>query len=64
MKMTHHGKIGRLPKAVQEQLNRRLEKGERGGPLAAWLNSLPEVQPTRLTEQPVEVRSGMRRTFL
>jgi hypothetical protein len=44
MKMTHNGKIGRLPKAVQEQLNRRLQNCERGGPLAIWLNSLPEVQ--------------------
>jgi len=44
MNLTHNGKIGRLPKVVQEQLNRRLENGEKGGPLAAWLNSLPEVQ--------------------
>jgi hypothetical protein len=38
------GKIGRLPKAVQNQMNRRLENGEKGRPLFAWLNSLPEVQ--------------------
>jgi hypothetical protein len=44
MNLTHNGKIGRLPKAVQEQLNRRLENGEKGRGLAAWLNSLPEVQ--------------------
>jgi hypothetical protein len=44
MNLTHNGKIGRLPKAVQEQLNRRLDNGEKGRGLAAWLNSLPEVQ--------------------
>ena|ERR1039458_8944758 len=44
MNLTHNGKIGRLPKAVQEQLNRRLENGEKGGPLVAWLNALPVVQ--------------------
>ena len=44
MNLTHNGKIGRLPKAVQEQLNRRLENGENGRRLVAWLNSLPEVQ--------------------
>ena len=44
MNLTHNGKIGRLPRAVQEQLNRRLANGEKGGPLVAWLNSLPEVQ--------------------
>ena len=44
MNLTHNGKIGRLPKAVQEQLNRRLANGEKGGPLVAWLNSLPEAQ--------------------
>ncbi len=44
MNLTHNGKIGRLPKAIQDQLNRRIENGEKGGPLVAWLNSLPEVQ--------------------
>ena len=50
MNLTHNGKIGRLPKAVQEQLNRRLENGEKGGPLVAWLNSLPEVQAVLAAE--------------
>ena len=50
MNLTHNGKIGRLPKAVQEQLNRRLEQGERGGALAAWLNGLPEVQAVLAAE--------------
>jgi hypothetical protein len=44
MNQTHNGKIGRLPKAVQEQLNRRIQNGEKGRGLVAWLNSLPEVQ--------------------
>lgn len=44
MNLTHNGKIGRLPKAIQAQLNRRLENGEKGWRLVEWLNSLPEVQ--------------------
>jgi hypothetical protein len=44
MNLTHRGKIGRLPAGVQEELNRRMANGERGGRLAVWLNSLPEVQ--------------------
>ena len=44
MKKPPRGKIGRLPKAIQEQVNRRLENGEKGRPLVAWLNSLPDVQ--------------------
>jgi hypothetical protein len=50
MNLTHNGKIGRLPKTVQEQLNRRLENGEKGRGLAAWLNSLPEVQAVLAAE--------------
>lgn len=50
MNLTHNGKIGRLPKAVQEQLNRRLENGEKGRGLAAWLNALPEVQAVLAAE--------------
>jgi hypothetical protein len=44
MNPTPKGKIGRLPKAVQEQVNRRLAQGEKGRLLVAWLNSLPQVQ--------------------
>ncbi|MGA3268373.1 MAG: hypothetical protein ABSE16_16305 [Verrucomicrobiota bacterium] len=29
MNLTHNGKIGRLPKTIREELNRRLENGER-----------------------------------
>ena len=40
---TRNGKIARLPRAVREQLNRRLQDGGQGRELAGWLNSLPEV---------------------
>jgi hypothetical protein len=38
------GKIARLPKAIREELDRRLQDGEPHKQLADWLNSLPEVQ--------------------
>ena len=41
---TRKGKIARLPRAVREQLNQRLDDGESGPRLLAWLNALPEVQ--------------------
>ena len=44
MTNTRRGKIARLPKAVRDELNRRIENGEPGRPLVAWLNGLPEVQ--------------------
>ena len=44
MNATPKGKIGRLPKGLQEQVNRQLENGEPGAAVAAWLNGLPEVQ--------------------
>jgi hypothetical protein len=37
-------KIGRLPRTVREELNRRLQQREPGAPLAKWLNGLPEAQ--------------------
>src|SRR5215469_11681659 len=40
----HKGKIGRLPKTLRDEVNRRLENGQKGPALAAWLNGLPEVQ--------------------
>jgi hypothetical protein len=33
-----------LPKAIREELNLRLQDGEEGALLVAWLNSLPAVQ--------------------
>src|SRR5580700_6108751 len=44
MNMTPKGKIGRLGTALREEANRRLEHGEKAARVAAWLNSLPEVQ--------------------
>jgi hypothetical protein len=50
MNPTPKGKIGRLPKAVREELNRRLQNGEKGRVLVAWLNSLPAVQAVLAAE--------------
>ena len=44
MTRTRNGKIARLPKEVRETLNRRLQNGEEGRALVAWLNSLPVVR--------------------
>jgi hypothetical protein len=44
MEATRRGKIARLPKAVRDELNRRLCDGESGTKLLAWLNTEPEVQ--------------------
>jgi hypothetical protein len=44
MTSTRKGKIARLPKAIRDELNRRLSDGELGTALVIWLNSLPEVQ--------------------
>jgi len=48
--MTGKGKIRRLPREIQEQVNQRMESGELGHQLAAWLNSLPEVQAVLAAE--------------
>jgi len=39
--MARNGKIARLPREVRDELNRRMENGEQGGSLLAWLNALP-----------------------
>jgi hypothetical protein len=44
MNLTRNGKIARLPLAVRQELNRRLDDGEKGKTLVVWLNALPEVQ--------------------
>ena len=44
MNATRNGKIARLPRSVRHELNRRLDDGEQGKKLVAWLNALPEVQ--------------------
>jgi hypothetical protein len=42
--MTRTGKIARLPRAIREELNLRLEEGEQGTHLLEWLNAHPDVQ--------------------
>jgi hypothetical protein len=42
--ITRTSKIARLPIAIREQLNRRLEGGEIGRTILPWLNSLPETK--------------------
>jgi len=42
--MTRKGKIARLPLAIRQQLNQRLQDGQQARLLVAWLNALPEVQ--------------------
>ena len=44
MNITRNGKIARLPKAIRDELNRRLSDGEPGTELVQWLNGLPAVQ--------------------
>ncbi len=50
MNKPRNGKIARLPHGVREQLNRRLQNGEQGKTLVAWLNSLPAVAVMLATE--------------
>jgi hypothetical protein len=41
---THNGKIARLPRNIRDELNHRLDEGEPGGRILAWLNALPAVR--------------------
>jgi hypothetical protein len=43
MSTTHVGKIGRLPKYIRDQLNRRIEDGQPGKELVKWLNCEPDA---------------------
>ncbi|MGP8238342.1 MAG: hypothetical protein ACLQVW_23420 [Limisphaerales bacterium] len=45
--MTRNGKIARLPLAIRQQLNLRLQNGELAQDRLSWLNHLPEVQAKR-----------------
>ncbi len=49
LSITRNGKIARLPRAVREELNRRLEDGAQGKALVAWLNGLVEVREVMST---------------
>ena len=44
MRTKRIGKIARLPRVVRDELNRRLNDGENGNKILAWLNELPEVR--------------------
>src|ERR1041384_5521545 len=48
--MARNGKIARLPRDIREEVNRRLQDGEPGGPLLAWLNALPTVSAVMARE--------------
>ncbi len=41
---TRTGKIARLPREIRDELNRRLDDGESGTSVVAWLNAQPDVQ--------------------
>jgi hypothetical protein len=43
MSRPRNGRIARLPRAIREELNQRLDEGQSGQSLVAWLNTLPEV---------------------
>jgi hypothetical protein len=50
------GKIARLPGAIRDTLNRRLNNGALGKDLVPWLNALPEVKhvlATRFASRPI-----------
>src|SRR5882724_5023770 len=44
MHINRIGKIARLPRAVRDELNQRIDDGEAGMKLLGWLNELPAVE--------------------
>src|SRR5579862_4219831 len=42
--MSRTGKIARLPRAIREELNHRLDDGQAGPEIIAWLNGLKECK--------------------
>jgi hypothetical protein len=48
--MTRNGKIARLSRAIRDELSRRLQDGEPGVRLVAWLNGLPDTQRVLATD--------------
>ena len=58
--MTRNGKIARLPLAIRQQLNQRLQNGELGQELVSWLNQLPEVQARKNRSASVKSWASMR----
>ncbi len=48
--MKRNGKIARLPRAIRDELNRRMDDGQTGQELLPWLNGLPQAKiPAPLT---------------
>ncbi len=43
--MSNPGKIARLPSAIRDQVNERLDQTQNPDAILAWLNSHPDVQP-------------------
>ena len=56
MNLTRNGKIARLPKAIREELNRRLDNGEQGRPLRGdhWAARL------KMEQEPCNARNAPR----
>jgi hypothetical protein len=48
--MSRNGKIARLPGPIREQINLRLQNGENGRDIIAWLNSNDEVKAVLANE--------------
>jgi hypothetical protein len=48
--MTRNGKIARLSRTIRDSLNRRLQDGEPGIRLVAWINGLPDTQRVLATD--------------
>jgi DNA-directed RNA polymerase subunit F len=48
--MTRNGKIARLSRPIRDELCRRLQDGEPGVRLVAWLNGLPDTQRVLATD--------------
>jgi hypothetical protein len=48
--MTRNGKIARLARTIRDELCRRLQDGEPGVRLVAWLNGLPDTQRVLATD--------------
>ena len=59
--MTRNGKIARLPLAIRQQLNLRLQNGELAQD-PSWLNQLPEVQAKRNRSASVKSLASVRST--
>jgi hypothetical protein len=57
--MARTGKIAQLPKPIREELNTRLDNGQLGPEILAWLNATPECQAVvaRFDGKPVNAQN-------